>query len=65
MNSIGITQGSEEDRCVEEELEIIGMGSYEILEYMEKICKCFFFVIFEYLFQLADMILTRYFNMHF
>ena len=50
---VGIGGGSEEDRCVEEELERSGMGSDKISEYMEENCKCCFIGIFNCLFQLA------------
>ena len=63
-DAVGIGGGSEEDIGVEEQLERSGMGSDGILEYMEENCKCFF-VIFNCLFQLTDMILTCYFNMYF
>ena len=38
--------------------------SMKFLEYMEENCKCFF-VIFNCIFQLADMILKRHLNMLF
>ena len=41
-DAVGIGRGSEEDRCVEEELDRSGMRSNEILEYMEENCKCYF-----------------------
>ena len=56
--------GSKGERCAQEELDRSGIGSNEILEYIEENCKCFFHI-FNCLFQLSDMILTRYFNMHF
>ena len=40
------------------------MGINEVLEYMEENSN-FFVVIFNCFFQLADIILTRYFNIHF
>ena len=40
--AVKIGGGSEEDRGLEEELERSGMGSDEILEYMEENCKCCF-----------------------
>ena len=42
VDYVVIGGGSEEDRGVEEELEMSGMGSNGILEYMEENCKCCF-----------------------
>ena len=64
-DAVGIVGGSEEDRGAEKYLERSGMGINEVVEYMGvENCK-YFFVIFNCLFQLSDMILTRYFNMNF
>ena len=41
-NAFGIGKGSEEEIVVEEELDMSGMGIDEILEYMEKNCRCCF-----------------------
>ena len=41
-DAVGIGGGSEEEICVEEELERSCMGSNENLEYMEENCKCCF-----------------------
>ena len=41
-DDVGMGRGSGEDRGAEKELERSGMGSDEILEYMEENCKCCF-----------------------
>ena len=63
-DAVGIGGGSEEDRGAEEELERSGMGSDEILNIWINFVSVFF-VIFNCLLQLDDIILTRYLNMHF
>ena len=43
-DDVGIGGGSEEESGVEKELERSGMGSDEILEYIEENCMCCFWL---------------------